>query len=282
MLKKDLSWHFPGSPEEAAALVRGNKGYQYHAGGTGILRNKSSAAAGFVDLSQTCLEGVHFSQEKIEIGSMTNFTDTAGGESPSSSCPMALISRAAGTAASTPLRHRITVGGSIADSPPWSDLTAVLTAAEAEVFIISRDGKEQALPFIDYYHQKKDLRESLITKITLPKEKGNVYCYKRFTRVVMDYQLFSLALIGTKKQNKINDISCSATGGKKVFISLDEVRDFLTGKDIDPDMLKTAAEKVPFDFSDSPGFSAEYKFHLFKTLLKDGLFEFAGIGEEDI
>ena len=67
----------------------------------------------------------------VELGACTTFADAAAYlESLDGEC---ILAKALGSAASTPLRNRITMGGSTALFPVWSDLVGPLIALGAEV-----------------------------------------------------------------------------------------------------------------------------------------------------
>ena len=136
MLKTSLKWYFPSSSQEAVKIVSEHKGTVFHAGGTGILRVRSSSTYGLVDLSGTGCSYIRQEHDRIIIGGTTPFSDIMAYNAEDHT-PFRLLQHAVASAASTPLRHRITLGGSVADCPPWSDVLAPLIVGGAHVHLLS-------------------------------------------------------------------------------------------------------------------------------------------------
>ena len=177
-----IEWQFPDTPETAADLMK--KGYAPHSGGTWLMKQKPGK--GWVDLSRieslyrfTEVDGV------IEAGAMLTFSSLAEKLSAEH-----VLARALSAAASNTLRNRITLGGSLAAFPVWSDLAAPLVLLGAEVLLHGAGAGSVAAA--DYLSDTSLRKSTLVTGIRFPSEAGSSG-YFRHTRTTFDYPAFTIA-----------------------------------------------------------------------------------------
>ena len=86
---------------------------------------------GLVDVGKLGLDYVRIQAGTVRLGAGTTYAGAVRGLAAFDTCHP--LVQALGSAATTPLRNRITVGGSVASFPYWSDLMGPLLALEAEV-----------------------------------------------------------------------------------------------------------------------------------------------------
>jgi len=187
-----LNWYYPQTPEEAAILVQ-RDGMIPCGGGTMLLRSALTRVRGFIDLRHLHLGFFNASSQYTTLGAALTYSETV--EKMASVQPDAIIGKALAHAASTPLRNVITLGGSLAAAPPWSDLVGPLVALEAEVELI---GQNSGLFSVTDYLARSDLREkSLIVSIRLANAQWESYYY-RALRTSFDLPAFTITILAEK------------------------------------------------------------------------------------
>lgn len=195
-----MKWFFPNTLSEVNNLLK--DGYKAHGGGTFLVKT-SLNIAGLFDLSGISeLKDAQTSRESIILGSALSYAEAA--EIIETASTGNFISKALSSAASCPLRNRITLGGSIYAAPKWSDLIGPLFAADASLKLSS---VEDSVPIADYHSDRKLKHSGIITEIIIPKTNisGNYY---RFTQTHFDYPFFTISISIRGK----DDFSCCLTG----------------------------------------------------------------------
>ncbi|MCD6122059.1 MAG: FAD binding domain-containing protein [Spirochaetales bacterium] len=209
---EELAWYFPAELEEIPQLLR--KGCIIHSGGTnllkgGLLRAGSSndtdstgtetrQAAGIADISKISeLKIFKHDNGKIIIGSGLTYSETA--ESMSGLNPEHILVKALKNAASNALRNRITLGGSVAAFPPWSDLAGPLIALNADIYFITADSPEEKTVTAEELLKTPSRRKGIfITKVGFK----NVPCkswYYRDVRTRFDYPKFTITILAVRQ-----------------------------------------------------------------------------------
>ncbi|HAK46629.1 MAG TPA: hypothetical protein DCO79_12020 [Spirochaeta sp.] len=182
----DLKWFFPESGSECLNLF--NDGFQPHAGGTFLIKT-SLKLSGLFDINSVAdYKILKNTDTGIVLGSAVSYTDAASFLHAAS--PGNIISVALSQAASTPLRNRISIGGSIASSPKWSDITAPLAASGA---VLRFEGSSEDIDYAVYSADRKMRKNNLVSSVSVPLDsiKGSYY---RFTFTGFDYPTFTLAV----------------------------------------------------------------------------------------
>ena len=259
MLSTNLRWHYPTSTEGAVSLLNDN--IKPHAGGTGILRVKSSSIKGFVELSkikELKIFGEH--NDYYEIGSMLSFADVCKNIVNKDF----ILCLSLNLAASTLLRNRITIGGSIADAPPWSDLLGPLMVLDAKVFLKGKNEGEYSVESI--LQDKKLLNKSIITKVIAPK-KYQKYGFYRCVRVNFDYASFTISVGANLDNDKFTDLSIVVFGNKKRYKKLVDLASQLLDKKLEKETVYKLAESEDLEFAADEKGSGEYLKELFKVNL---------------
>jgi len=124
-----VQWYFPETVDEAVAFL-GRERTIPHGGGTSLVKSGISSYSGVVDLARVPLNYLKTDRGILEIGANQTFASAA--ENLSNLYPGCILASALGSAASTPLRNRITVGGSASLFPLWSDLIGPMAVLEGE------------------------------------------------------------------------------------------------------------------------------------------------------
>lgn len=249
----EITWFYPDSVEEASEILQ-NTSAVPHGGGTGLLMGGLNKPA-LIDLKGLNLRFIEEKDDHYNIGAMATYADCAKNLPSGNVLAMAL-----GKAASTPLRNRITFGGSIAMAPIWSDIIGPMVALSAKIKLAGEDAK---FPLEEYLRDSELRRGSLIEYVEVPKFDGAEY-YHRETRTAFDYPMFTLSMISNGDSAK-----AVITGIKGKFARLESIE-----KAIVSDLgIDEAFENLELDFPSKMQASAEYLSKVAKTEIIRGLKE---------
>jgi len=149
----ETNFHKASTAQDAAALLAKSDDGKILAGGQTLIptmKQRLAAPADLVDLSRAeALRGVTITKRKkmgimkadggetITIGAMTTHAEVAGNTELAQVCPV--ICGLAGNIGDPAVRHRGTIGGSVANNDPAADYPAALLALGATIHTNSRD-----------------------------------------------------------------------------------------------------------------------------------------------
>jgi aerobic carbon-monoxide dehydrogenase medium subunit len=145
------------------------------------------------ELSYVRDEGSH-----VAVGALTTHDDVARYEVLAASVP--LLAHAAGRIGDPQVRHRGTIGGSIAHADPAADLPAVMLALDATL-VARGPGGSREIPAAEFF---LDLFESalqpgeLLTEIRLPKANGGGWSFQKFAKRGIDWAIVGVAVQGDR------------------------------------------------------------------------------------
>ncbi len=282
---KEITWYFPSTLEEVPELLK-KEGVFAHGGGTALLRSNLARVEGLIDLKALPLNFCRDSEGVIEIGAGCTYSQTT--EVLQKIDSHNILIPALSGAASTPLRNRITLGGSIAFFPVWSDLMGPLLALEAEVTLIGSN--KGSFPLVEYLKKREIRNRSLITGISFKKRELNSY-YFRQSRTRFDYSAFSISILVNKiaslpeslcassspsaytslSASRIEEAVIVIVGCRNKFTRLSSLEDSLKScspADLQP---KDIAGSLEVEFAAKKNYSPDYLKHLAAVELERGL-----------
>jgi len=156
--------------------------------------------AGVDELSYVKDDGDH-----VAIGAVTRHKDVRDAPLLHKHCP--IVSHTAGQVGDPQVRHRGTIGGSIAHGDPASDLPAVLFALDAEMVVRSSNG-ERTIPAIDFCTGvfATALREGeMLVEIRVPKlDLETRWTYVKMTRRAQDWATVGVAVVAERDNGSIS------------------------------------------------------------------------------
>jgi aerobic carbon-monoxide dehydrogenase medium subunit len=131
------------SIDDALAKLRASDGEgKFVAGGHSLIplmKLRLSEPRVLIDIARIPgLAGIHTRGDKTEIGAGTVHHDVATSAALQQSCPM--ITECAGDIGDPQVRHRGTLGGSLAHADPAADYPAVMLALDAEIHLKGHNG----------------------------------------------------------------------------------------------------------------------------------------------
>ncbi|MCL5028169.1 MAG: FAD binding domain-containing protein [Bacteroidetes bacterium] len=268
MLSENLKWYFPSSVSQAVELIQ-KPGVILHAGGTRILKTQSKNIVGLVDVGNLKLNYIKFKNNSFHIGSATTFNDVIK-FSKENNC-LKMLGAALSQAASTPLRNRITVGGSLKDFPLWSNLYAPLITIDAKIEI--RGDKSGIYSVEEYVSDGIIKSKHIIKEIIVPENENIIWKVKRFALLKFEYPLFNIAIAFKMNGKIIEDAKLVITGVKNRFKRFKKAEKFLTGQKLSNNLSDEIEKFIEPKFVSDYKYSASYKETVAKVYFNELLSE---------
>lgn len=143
-----FTYHKPASLDEARAQFGAAEDASYVSGGHTLiptLKNRLANPSDLIDLSQVAeLKGIALIEERLEIGAAEIHADVAASDIVREAIPA--LAGLAGSIGDTQVRHRGTMGGSVANNDPAADYPSAVLALDARITTTDR-----ALPADEFF-----------------------------------------------------------------------------------------------------------------------------------
>jgi carbon-monoxide dehydrogenase medium subunit len=277
MIPARFDYERAGSVDEALELL-GRDDAKLLAGGHSLLplmKLRLAQPALLVDIGGIEeLSYVRDAGEQLAIGALTRHHDVANDPLVQEHCP--IVSYAAGLIGDPQVRHRGTIGGSVAHGDPASDLPAVLLALDAEL-AVRGPGGETAVPAADFFRGLFETAlgpQDMLTEIRIPKlGSWTGWSYLKFNRRAQDWATVGVAALVRHDNGKVEQASIALTNMGLTPLRATAVEDALAGSSADD--AAVAAEKA--DEGASPpsdtNASGDYRRELSRVLTRRALEE---------
>ena len=200
-----FEYHRPTSVRQAATLLGKAEDAKIVAGGHTLLptmKMRLAAPANLIDLSQIAdLRGIERSARSVTIGAMTTHSEVATSAEVKEAIPaLAELAEMIGDPA---VRHRGTVGGSVANNDPAADYPAACLALNAT--IVTNKRKIPADEYFKGLFETALEEDEIVTAVTfpIPQKAG----YMKFRNPASRY-----ALVGVFVAKRADGIRVAVTG----------------------------------------------------------------------
>jgi aerobic carbon-monoxide dehydrogenase medium subunit len=133
--------------------------------------------------------------DEVAIGAGTRHRDVESSELLAVEVP--LLPAVARTVGDPQVRHRGTIGGSLAHADPASDLPAAVLALGGTVVLRSRRG-ERRVPITGFYtgvFSSVKEPDELIVEVRVPRTGSAGWAYEKFTRRANDWAIVAVAVV---------------------------------------------------------------------------------------
>jgi carbon-monoxide dehydrogenase medium subunit len=260
-----------GSAEEAISLI-GQHGDEakFLAGGHSLLplmKLRLAQPTVLVDIGRiTDLSYVRDGGDHVAIGALTRHMDVENSELLRSDVP--LLAHATSHVGDPQVRHRGTIGGSIAHADPASDLPAT-TLALGATYVVQGPNGTREIPAGDFYQgflTSALEADEMLTEIRVPKMNGAGWSFQKFNRRAQDWAIVGVA---AWRRNGDSGVALVNMGSTPVMAS--SVSSALAGGASIEDAAQQAAAEA--DPQADLNASIEYRNHLAKVLVKRALAE---------
>ncbi|MCH0566515.1 xanthine dehydrogenase family protein subunit M [Streptomyces sp. MUM 2J] len=274
----------PASVEEAVrSLAEAGEEAKVLAGGQSLLpllRLRLAFPELVVDVGRVAeLRGVREDGDTLVIGALTTHHDVL--RDPLVRRHAGLLAAATATVADPAVRHRGTLGGSLAHADPAGDLPAVALALDAEL-VAAGPGGRRTIPardfFVDYL-QSALAPDELLVEIRFPKADGWGFHYEKFHRVAQAWAIVGVAALVRRDGGRVTEARIGLTGMGATPLRAAAAEAALTGAG-DAQTVTRAAEaaaegtRPTRDTSASP----EYREHLARVLTRRAVLAATGMG----
>lgn len=269
--------------EAVSALENGGEDAKVIAGGQSLLpllRLRLANPDLLVDVGGIEeLRGVTDHGDSLVIGSRTTHYELIRDPLVAEHC--ALIAQAAATVADPAVRHRGTMGGSLAHGDPAGDLPAVVLALDGTM-LASGPGGSREIPaaefFIDYLTTALAPSE-VLTGVRVPKLGSDWgYRYEKFHRTAQAWAIVGVAALARRSNGHVAEARIGLVNMGAVPIRATAAEAAAAGAEANRAALAAAAESAadgaepPADLHGAP----DYRRHLAKVLTGRALAAAAG------
>ncbi len=200
MIPAPFEYRRAGSAEEALSLLaeHGDEA-KLLAGGHSLLplmKLRLATPAFLVDVGRVSdLSYIRVEGGEVRIGALTRHHDVEHSDLLQSEVP--LLAHVAGEVGDRQVRHRGTVGGSLAHGDPASDLPAAVLALGGSM-VIRGAGGERTVNADDFFQGFLETAigpDELLVEIRVPKTGDAGWSYQKFTKRAQDWAIVGAAVV---------------------------------------------------------------------------------------
>jgi carbon-monoxide dehydrogenase medium subunit len=149
--------------------------------------------------------------DHIAIGALTRHRDVETDDLLAREC--AVVRAVAAQVGDNQVRHRGTIGGSVAHGDPASDLPAALLALDA-TFVAQGPGGRREIPATDFFQGFLETAlspDELLTEIRVPKVGAGGFAFEKFNRRAQDFATVGVVAARTNGATHVGLINMGST-----------------------------------------------------------------------
>lgn len=187
------------APDHAIELLGKREDAKLLAGGHSLIpamKLRLARPALLVDVGRiAALSYVQEEPDSIAIGALTRHKDVAASSVLRQHCP--IVSSTAGQVGDPQVRHRGTIGGSLAHGDPASDLPSVMLAVGANL-VARGSGGERSIPASEFFTGVFATAlepDEMLVQIRVPKLGSGGWSYTKMSRRAQDWATVAVAAV---------------------------------------------------------------------------------------
>jgi carbon-monoxide dehydrogenase medium subunit len=282
MIPAPFDYLRPATVEDAvAALAEAGDEAKVLAGGHSllpVLRLRLATPTLLVDLGGLAqLRGIRVDGDTLVLGAMTTHAEVAS--SPVVADSARLLAQAAATIGDRQVRHRGTLGGSLAHADPAGDLPTVAVALDAEL-VLTGPGGRRTVParefYVDYFTTV--LRsDELLVEVRVPRLPGWGTHYEKVNRTAQAWATVAVAAAVKREDGTISQARVALTSMGPTPVRAVAVEQALTGGSADSIAAAAGHAAEGTSPPNDTTASAEYRTHLVRVLTRRALVAAAGL-----
>jgi aerobic carbon-monoxide dehydrogenase medium subunit len=271
MIPAEFDYTAPESLQDAiGALADGGGDAKLLAGGHSLIplmKLRFAAPSLLVDLRRVPgLHGVERQNGSWRVGALTPHSVLE--HSPE----LGVTSMVAATIADPQVRHRGTIGGSLAHGDAASDLPAAMLITEAEVTLQGPDGQRSvaAADLFQGYMTTAVGETEVLTEIRIPVLDGWGYGHHKFNRRSEDWAMVGVCVVVRSAGGTCEDVRIGLTSMGSVPLRATAAEEALRGQELSDENIAAAAQ-LAADGTNPPSdlnATVEYKRHLARVLAR--------------
>ncbi len=200
MITAKFDYLAAGSADEAvAALAEHGEDAKLLAGGQSLIplmKFRFASPSVLVDVSRLReLAYVRNEGDEIAIGALTRYRQLQ--IDPILQAHLPIVAHVAGLIGDPQVRHRGTIGGSLAHGDAAADMPAVVLALDGTLVVQGPRGRRtlQATSFFEGFLETALAPDEVITEIRIPKATGAGWSYQKFRRRALDWAIVGVAAV---------------------------------------------------------------------------------------
>ena len=204
--------------------------------------------------------------DHIAIGALTRHMDVE--KSPVLAQHVPLLAHAASHVGDPQVRHRGTIGGSIAHADSASDLPATTLALGATYVVQGASGTREiaAKDFFKGFLESALRPDEMLTEIRVPKMNGAGWSFQKFNRRAQDWAIVGVAAWRRGNESGVGLVNMGSTP----ILATSVAAAIASGASVSDAAQKAAAEAEPQSDLNA---TSEYREHLAKVLVRRALEE---------
>jgi len=243
-----------------------------------IMKLRLAAPAVLVDLGRLSdLRYVRDEGDHIAVGAMTRHTEVEHNQLLQEQC--GLLAYTTSLVGDPQVRHRGTIGGSIAHGDAASDLPSALLALEG-TFVVKGSGGERtvaAADFFEDYLQTALTPDEVLTEIRVSKLGQNAgWSYKKFNRRAQDWAVVGAAAVVERSNGSISSARIGLTNMGSTPVRATAAENALSGASADSVAEATSSADEGTSPASDIAASSEYRRHLARVLSRRAVEEALG------
>jgi carbon-monoxide dehydrogenase medium subunit len=262
-----------GSADEAVSLLSSHgDDAKLLAGGHSLIplmKLRLASPAVLIDVARlTDLSYIRDSGDHVAIGALTRHHDIENSDLLKTDVP--ILAHVAGLVGDPQVRHRGTIGGSLAHGDPASDLPAVVLALGGTLVARGGNGERTiaASDFFTGFLETALAPDELLTEIRVPKVAGAGWSYQKFNRRALDWAIVGVAAV----KNGHTGVALVNMGSTPLRATAVEQALSQGASAEDAAMAAPEGTEPPTDLNASP----DYRRHLSQVLVRRALQEAGG------
>lgn len=276
MIPAQFDYHFPGSLEEAVALLEqfGDEA-KILAGGHSLIpamRFRLAMPENLVDING--IQDLDYIREEggwLAIGAMTREATLEESQLVRDRYP--LLADTAAVIADPLVRNLATIGGNLAHADPANDHPATMLAYGAEV-VARAPGGSRTIPIDEFFtglFESALAPNEILTEIRIPvPTDGSGGAYVKLERKVGDYAICAVAAQLTLEGDRCASVRLGLTNVGPTPLRATAAEEVLTGQVLSEELLETAGRTAAEQSDPSPDLrgSVAYKRDVTRVLMK--------------
>jgi aerobic carbon-monoxide dehydrogenase medium subunit len=278
MIPARFDYEVAESAEHAISLLGKREDAKLLAGGHSLLpamKLRLSRPSLLVDIGRIGELGyIREDGEQIAVGALTRYCDIRDSALLQQHCP--IVTHAAGLIGDPQVRHRGTIGGSLAYGDPASDMPTVILALDGEL-VVRGSGGERTIPASEFFTGVFETAvgpAEMLIEARFPKLGASTgWSYTKLSRRALDWATVAGAAVVERTNGSIGKAAIGLTNMGATPLRAKAAEDALAGGA----SIDEAAEAIP-EGSDPPSdlsASADFRRHLARVLGRRALEEAA-------
>jgi carbon-monoxide dehydrogenase medium subunit len=258
-----------GSADEALALITEHgEDAKFIAGGMSLLplmKLRLATPTVLVDVGRVRdLSYIRVDGDTVKIGALTRHRDLEIDAGLARHC--GVLQAVAAQVGDNQVRHRGTIGGSVAHGDPASDLPAALLALDAD-FVVRGPAGERVVHATDFFHGFLETAlapDELLVEIRVRATGRNGFSYQKFNRRAQDWAIVGALAVRGDAGTRVGLVNMGSTPLRATAVE----RALAQGASI-----ADAAEQADADTQPSADLNAsvDYRRHLSRVLVRRAL-----------